>query len=111
MAAKVCAACGLDCSQCGAYIAKRTNDNALREKTAIEWNAMFNANFTADQINCDGCLAEGIHSGYCGACPIRACVIDKKLAHCYACNDHANCQKRQDFEKHSGLKIADLFKD
>lgn len=111
MTSKICAACGLDCSKCGAYIAKKTNDNALREKTAIEWNMIYQADFKPEQINCDGCLVEGEHSGYCHACPIRACVSEKKLAHCYACNDHGKCQKREDFENHSGLKIADLFNE
>ena len=111
MATKICAACGLDCSKCGAYIAKQTNDNALREKTANEWNKIFKADFKPEQINCDGCLAIGEHSGYCHACPIRACVIEQKIANCYSCFNHAICQKRMDFEKHSGLKIADLFAD
>lgn len=106
---KLRAACGLDCKQCGAYIARKTNDDALRAKTAKEWSATYGVNFSPKQINCVGCLVDGEHSGYCFACPIRACVIDKKLPHCYSCSDFTTCQKRQDFEQHAKLDIKKLF--
>lgn len=32
--------CGLDCEKCDARIATITNDNALREKTAIFWTKL-----------------------------------------------------------------------
>lgn len=109
MSEKLRAACGTDCKKCPAYIAKRTNDEKLRVKTAMEWNKQFGANFTPAEISCDGCLALGEHSGYCFACPIRACVNEKKLPYCYACQEFATCQKRQEFEKHGGIKMASFF--
>ncbi|MCX6095264.1 MAG: DUF3795 domain-containing protein [Candidatus Bipolaricaulota bacterium] len=37
MARELRACCGLVCTKCPAYIAKRTDDNALRAMTAKEW--------------------------------------------------------------------------
>jgi len=33
--------CGIDCDACPALIATRTNDSALRAKTAVEWSKSF----------------------------------------------------------------------
>ena len=109
MQPKIKAACGLDCANCPAYIARETNDDSLRAKTAEEWNVRYNANFTAKEINCVGCMVEGIHSGYCFACPIRECVQNKKLPYCFACTDFKDCQKRKVFEEQAGLKMEDFF--
>ena len=40
-ATKTLAMCGLDCAACPAFIAYRTNDQALRAKTAAEWSKAF----------------------------------------------------------------------
>jgi len=109
MNGKLRAACGINCENCPAYIARINNDCALREKTAHEWNKTYGANFTAEQINCVGCLVDGEHSGYCFACPIRACVIKRKLPHCYACSDFKTCATRIEFETHGGIKIESFF--
>lgn len=106
---KLRAACGLDCKQCPAYIARETNDDELRAKTAVEWSVTFGANFLPEQINCVGCMGDGVHGGYCFACPVRACVISKAIPHCNACADFISCRIRKDFEEHSGLKMEALF--
>ncbi|HCU05286.1 MAG: hypothetical protein A2X77_05270 [Gammaproteobacteria bacterium GWE2_42_36] len=109
MSEKLRSACGTDCKQCPAYKAKETNDHSLREKTAQEWNITYSASFTSEDINCDGCLSEGVHSGYCFACPIRACVLNKKIPYCYACEDFKECQIRKDFEAQGGIHMASFF--
>jgi hypothetical protein len=89
MANTMVAACGLDCEVCPALVAWKTNDDALRAKTATEWAKMFKFPFTKEQINCSGCLAaEGPKVGYCSQCKIRACVKEKGLANCSACADY-----------------------
>ncbi len=40
---KIVAKCGLACSECPAYIATQTNDDALRAETAAKWSKMFKA--------------------------------------------------------------------
>jgi hypothetical protein len=103
------AACGTDCKKCPAFIARITNDDNLRSKTALEWNKVYNANFTADDINCVGCVENGIHSGYCSACPIRACVISKNIPYCCSCEEFKSCATRKSFEEQGGIKMESFF--
>lgn len=95
---KILAVCGLDCAQCGAYIAAKTNDNALRIKTAAEWSKAHNFAFTPDMINCHGCLAtDGVQVGYCSQCEMRACGISKGVKTCKECTEYP-CKMISDFQ-------------
>lgn len=86
---KMISVCGLDCSVCPAHVALLTNDQALREKTAVEWSKAFHAEITADMINCVGCTAvEGVHIGHCGECAMRTCGFKHKVANCGECADY-----------------------
>jgi hypothetical protein len=81
--------CGLDCAVCPAHLAFLTNDQALREKTAVEWSKAFGAELTADMINCVGCTAaEGVHIGHCYECVMRKCGFDHQVANCGECADY-----------------------
>jgi hypothetical protein len=81
--------CGLDCMQCGAYIAKRENNDELRRETAEKWNKLYNLGVKPEDMNCDGCLTEIIgHSD----CAIRKCARGKGLLNCGYCGDYP-CQK------------------
>ena len=51
------ACCGIDCNACPALIATRTNDAALRAKTAAEWSKSFGHDFKPEQVNCSGCTS------------------------------------------------------
>jgi hypothetical protein len=84
--------CGLECSSCPAFIARRDNDNELREKTAREWSEQFHAEFIPDSIDCDGCVVEGVHSPYCSMCEIRECATAKGVTTCAHCKDYG-CEK------------------
>lgn len=107
---KLIAACGLDCKKCGAYIALQNNDEELRIKTAQEWTEQFGHSFAPADINCSGCLVnKGIHGGYCSACPLRSCAINKNVANCYVCPEFKECKNVKDFEKHSGMNVANNF--
>jgi hypothetical protein len=94
------AACGLDCAQCNAYKAWKTNDDALRGQTAKEWSKMYHFDFKPEMVNCSGCLeASGPKIGHCSDCKIRACVGSKQLANCAACADMPKCAEIQGFLK------------
>lgn len=81
--------CGIDCAACPALIATRTDDAALREKTAAEWSKMFGHEFKPSEINCTGCTSEGAHVYYCDAMrDIRKCARSRKIANCAACADY-----------------------
>ena len=102
--------CKLDCAECPAYLAKINDDDELRKKTAKEWNKRyerFGASFTPESINCVGCYnSDGVHSGYCSACQIRKCAIEKNVKTCSACTESANCGTRKEFEKIAGRSIG-----
>ncbi|NLI98259.1 DUF3795 domain-containing protein [bacterium] len=94
---KLISICGLNCAECSAYIAYKTDDNALREKTAKEWSKQYGFAFTPEHINCAGCLeAEGPHIGHCSECEIRKCGQERGVANCAHCPDYA-CEKLAKF--------------
>ncbi len=96
--------CGLECSQCPAYIALQTDDNALRDKTAAEWSEKFHHAFTREMINCSGCRAKkGIQCGYCSMCSARACALKKKNQGCCSCGELESCSILTEMEAQSGF--------
>lgn len=91
--------CGLDCSVCPAHVAKKTNDDVLRKKTAEEWSKQFGAPLDPSDINCDGCTEPGQHIGFCESiCEIRKCAMEKKLSSCALCEFYS-CAKLDAFLK------------
>ena len=93
--------CGIDCNACPALIATRTNDAALRAKTAAEWSKSFGHDFKPEQVNCVGCpTPTGTHIGYCSMCEIRKCATGRKVATCADCADYA-CATLAKFHKNA----------
>lgn len=87
--AKMISMCGLDCASCPAFLARKTNDQALRVKTAAEWSVQYHSDIKPDDINCVGCLVrEGVHVGHCGECELRACGFAKGVKTCAHCPDY-----------------------
>ena len=82
--------CGIDCDACPALIATRTNDAALRAKTAAEWSKMYGHELKPEEINCTGCTTEaGPHVVYCESmCEIRKCARGRKVENCATCADY-----------------------
>jgi len=94
---KIIAYCGLDCSECGAFIAHQNNDEALREKTAAEWTKLYGFNFLPEMINCTSCKSNGVHVGHCMECEIRKCASEKAIVNCGVCSDFKTCKTINDF--------------
>ena len=94
---KMIAYCGINCAECGAYLAHKNNDQALREKTADEWKKMHNFNFTPDMINCTSCKGNGVQVGHCSECEIRKCASEKGIENCGACAEFKTCKTINDF--------------
>jgi hypothetical protein len=91
--------CGLDCGACPAYIAKQTNDDELRKKTAEEWSVLFETAMKPEEIDCDGCSEPGKHIRYCDElCVIRKCAVKRNVKTCADCNDYA-CPSLEGFLK------------
>ena len=86
------AICGINCLGCPAYIAEKTDDNELREKTAKEWSSP-EFSVKADEISCDGCTElDGTLFKHCNVCEVRLCGLDKGVANCAHCDDYS-CEK------------------
>jgi len=81
--------CGLVCSDCPAYIATKENDDAKRAEVAALWSKQFNLEINPEDVDCAGCLANGVHGGYCRVCAIRKCAMGKGLDSCARCEDYA----------------------
>jgi hypothetical protein len=91
---KTLAMCGLDCAVCPAFIACKTDDQALRVKTAAEWSQQFKVTLKPEDINCVGCLkTQGVHIGHCSECAIRKCGLSRKVRNCALCPDYSSCEK------------------
>jgi len=90
---KLISVCGLNCGECGAYIATSNNDDELRKKTAEEWSKAFKSDIKPEDVRCTGCTSTGESVfNYCRVCEIRACGQEHKVANCAACPDYA-CDK------------------
>ena len=94
---KLLAMCGLDCAACPAYIAHKTDDQALRVRTAAEWSGQFKVAFKPEDINCVGCLeTKGPQIGHCRECEIRKCGQTHKVKNCALCPEYP-CDKISKF--------------
>ncbi|HPD32656.1 MAG TPA: DUF3795 domain-containing protein [Phycisphaerae bacterium] len=96
--ARLQAYCGLDCSECEAYIATQKNDRAGLEKAAAKWTAEFGAkNLTADMCVCDGCAAgKRASTAHAATCDLRLCASSRKVETCAHCPDYA-CETLKGF--------------
>lgn len=88
--------CGLDCSNCNAYIATKTNDANKRVEVAKEWSILYKVDVKPEEINCNGCCSEDQKFSYCSVCEIRKCCTDKELKNCAGCKTYA-CDKLENF--------------
>ena len=94
MGERIIGSCGIVCTECPAYIARRTGDQELREKTAKEWSGQYGAEIPASAVDCDGCHAsDGVQIGHCAECEIRACSQSTHgIENCGLCGDYP-CQR------------------
>jgi hypothetical protein len=90
--------CGLDCSRCDAYVARKKDDQRLRETAANEWEVLYgHKGLRPEDIDCDGCLTLGGKIfPYCRFCAIRNCALERKVAHCIECEEF-ECDKLKRF--------------
>ncbi len=95
--------CGIVCSECPAFLARKDNwDLERKREIAEKWAKQFDhSGLTAEDISCEGCLSdsENVFS-HCKECEIRACGKEKALKNCAYCSEYA-CAKLKEFFKHS----------
>ena len=89
--------CGLLCNECGAFIAKKNDDDEKRAEVAQLWSKQYNADIKPEDINCDGCISDGgCLFNHCKVCEIRECGKEKNIVNCAYCNEYA-CEKLEKF--------------
>lgn len=104
--AEITGICGLHCNECGALIATRDNDDAMRAKIAAEWSKLHDANLTAEMINCTGCTSDGeVKLGHCTVCAVRLCGVKRGVTTCAECDDYG-CETLEEF-----LKMAPTLRE
>lgn len=110
MSVEMIAYCGLDCSECPAYIAKRTEDKELRARTAAKWSSP-SFPVAPEDISCDGCKVEDGHRfKWCESCDIRNCASERQVRTCAHCPDYT-CGKLQKLFETIGGEARDRLQN
>jgi len=79
------APCGIDCEVCDAFIATQNNDLELKKKLAADYLKNFNKEISLEDLDCDGCISDARHIGFCAVCQIRQCARSKGYVTCAEC--------------------------
>jgi hypothetical protein len=92
----IIAYCGLDCSECSAFIATQTNDLEQKRKIAERWTKELKIEFRPENIECMGCKSDRV-SGWCTKiCRVRPCAEARVVRTCADCEDYL-CGKLKEF--------------
>ena len=94
--------CGLNCEECGAFIATRDDDDLIRIDTAKEWSKLYQKDIKPGDIHCLGChtKSEDVFS-YPKICEIRKCGFKREIENCAHCDEYI-CEKLDDFFQIAG---------
>jgi hypothetical protein len=94
----IIAFCGLVCSNCEGYLATQADNETWKERLAVHArDAYGQKDATAASVTCDGCTSGKRMCAYCRQCEVRACAVDKGIAHCGECEAFESCQIIQAF--------------
>jgi len=85
--------CGYRCEICPAY-KDNINSDEDRQKVSDGWFKYYGFRIAAEEIYCDGCLAEGCADPQRidPECEVRACALQRGLPNCAHCDDFI-CEK------------------
>ena len=100
---KLIAYCGIDCSECPAYLATQSGDIKEIRKVAKEWSTD-SMTFEPEEIRCEGCNQDSIVFSWCRECPIRSCCRGKGYENCAYCNEYVCDNLIMTFDKTSTAK-------
>jgi len=78
--------CGYRCDLCMAYRPNVEASPASQQVLSDGWHKYFGFRIPAEKIVCDGCRTEGLQRIDL-ACPVRPCVIERRLDDCASCPD------------------------
>jgi len=100
---KIIAYCGINCSECPAYLATQKGDFNELKKVAKEWSSG-SMSFKPEEIYCDGCNTDGRIFVWCNECPIRSCCQEKGFENCAYCGDYFCNNLKMTFDKTPSAK-------
>ena len=83
--------CGYRCDLCLAYRPNVESNPSNQQTLSDGWYRYFGFRIPAEQIICDGCMAEAPRL-IDRACPVRPCVIERALPNCSQCPEYG-CEK------------------
>ena len=104
MTDQIIAYCGLNCSECGAFIATQENDTEKLKALAMEW---YQVEDNPTFCLCDGCNTEGRKNAHCSDCAVRACAISHGVANCAHCPEYG-CATLTGFFQHIPIAKENL---
>lgn len=100
--------CGYRCDICPAYIKNlKTTDD--KQNACDGFNKYYGFQIQPNEIGCVGCLNEGRHEDE--NCPVRPCVMEKKLENCAHCESFESCEhlkSRMEFLDSLMPKLKDI---
>lgn len=104
--------CGYRCHLCAA----RSEDPEVRQRLVDGWRKYFgHENYTAENVRCDGCLADGRLADK--ECEARPCAIARGVSNCTRCDDFPCDKVKHLFGSREGMfvwchpKTAELTRD
>jgi len=83
--------CGLDCSNCPAYLATIEDDDEKKKVLAEKWSTE-NFPLEPEDVNCQGCKQKSDIMSFCGECDVRECASNKNVENCAHCSEY-QCDK------------------
>ena len=86
--------CGYRCDLCLAYRPNVQRDPSNQQKLSDGWFRYFGFRIEPAQIICDGCMEDDPRL-IDRSCPVRPCVIERKLDNCSLCSQYI-CEKLQE---------------
>jgi hypothetical protein len=82
------------------------NDVEFKRKKALELSGKHGRKITPEEIMCSRCrIPESQALGGIKACPIRVCVIEKKLLSCAHCPELEQCRRANPVTRERALAI------
>ena len=100
---KIIAYCGINCSECPAYIATQSGDLKEIKKVAKLFSCE-SMSFKPEDIYCDGCNQDGKTFSWCSECPIRSCCRENGYENCAYCDEYFCDNLKMTFDKTPSAK-------
>jgi Protein of unknown function (DUF3795) len=95
MMQEILSRCGYRCDLCLAYRPNVESNPSNPQTLSDGWFKYFGFRIPAEQIICDGCMAEAATEAprlIDRACPVRPCVIERAVPNCSQCPDYG-CER------------------